>query len=278
MIETRIRPRGLYSLRLSTGTDHWEAALPDGGSATAAQGGDGSVVVRASTGEGVELVRFMLALDDDTSEFVRRFRDDPLLGPSLRALPGLRPPRLATVAHATLRAICGQLIEARRARAIERRIIRLCGERVPTRAALGTLPPVALRREGLAMPRASTLTRLCRSVDLEGLRAHPTPVVRARLTREPGVGPWSVGVIALEGLGRYDHGLVGDLGLVKLVSSLRRRWVEGWETAEVLAPYREWQGLACTYLMAGWRRGLVPGANADVARLVRVAARNDRAA
>ncbi len=277
-VVAEIRPQGLYSLQLSTGTEQWSARLPGGGEALASQARNGSIAVRAPSLDGIDLVRFMLALDDDTSEFFRLFRDDALLGPSIRSLPGLRPPRLATVAHATLRAICGQLIEARRARAIERRIIRLSGGDIPTREGLAALAPVALRREGLATPRASTLIRLARSIDLEGLRAHPTAVVLERLTREQGVGPWSVGVVALEGLGRYDHGLVGDLGLVKLVSAIRRRWVEGWETAEVLAPYGEWQGLACTYLMAGWRRGLVPGANADVARLVRSDARRRRAA
>ena len=86
--------------------------------------------------------------------------------------------------------------------------------------------------------------RLVRSLDLERLREHDTAVVLQRLGRERGIGPWSVGVIALEGLGRYDHGLVGDLGLVKLVSSLEGRWVEAAETAALLARYEEWQGLA----------------------------------
>ena len=63
----------------------------------------------------------MLALDDDTTEFHRRFARDPLLGPSARALRGLRPPRKATVAHSTLRAICGQLIHSSKARQIEQR-------------------------------------------------------------------------------------------------------------------------------------------------------------
>ena len=58
-------------------------------------------------------------------------------------------------------------------------------------------------------------------------------------------------MIALEGLGRYDHGLVGDLGLMKLLASLRGRWVEAAETAELLAPYDEWQGLAGQFLLLG---------------------------
>jgi 3-methyladenine DNA glycosylase/8-oxoguanine DNA glycosylase len=65
-------------------------------------------------------------------------------------------------------------------------------------------------------------------------------------------------VICTEGLGRYDRGLVGDLGLIKLMSRLRGRWVEGHETAELLAPYGEWAGLASLYLIAAFARGLIP--------------------
>ena len=58
-------------------------------------------------------------------------------------------------------------------------------------------------------------------------------------------------MIALEGLGSFRHGLVGDLGLVKLCSALWGRWVELYETAELLEPYEEWAGLAGVYLMRG---------------------------
>ena len=173
------------------------------------------------------------------------------------------------MAHAVLRAVCGQLIEARRALAIERAIVRACGEPAPSRQAIGALSPAELRRLGLATQRASTLVRVCRTLDLESLRAHPIEAVAPRLLRERGLGPWSLGVIALEGLGSYRHGLVGDLALVKLCSALRGRWVELHETAELLAPYEEWAGLAGVYLMKGWSAGLVPGASADRARLVR---------
>ncbi len=110
-------------------------------------------------------------------------------------------------------------------------------------------------------------------MDLEGLRDHPTGVVLRRLCAERGIGPWSVGVIALEGLGRYDHGLVGDLGLVKLQTALVGRVVEPHETAALLAPYGEWQGLAGEMLMRGAALGLVPGADLDAARLARRKAR-----
>jgi len=215
----------------------------------------------------------MLALDDDTSEFHERFGRDPLVGASSRAFTGYRPLRLATVTHAMLRAMCGQLIESGRAAAIERSILRRLAAPVATRDALSRLSPAELRRHGLATSRATSLVRLVRSLDPERLRAHDTTAVLRRLCREPGIGPWSVGVIALEGLGRYDHGLVGDLGLVKLTASLRGRWVDAAETAELLAPYEEWQGLAGQFLMLGWSRGLIPGADPDLGRRARLRTR-----
>jgi 3-methyladenine DNA glycosylase/8-oxoguanine DNA glycosylase len=269
VIEATVKPSGPYRLHLMTYGREFETALPGGGRGQAWQRTDGHVRLRAPDEQGLELLRFVLALDADTTEFVHRFRRDPLLGPSIRHLHGLRPLRRPTVARAVLRAICGQLVEAKRALAIERAILRACGEPAPTREAIGALSPAELRRLGLATHRASALVRICRTIDLEGLRGRPIEAVEARLLRERGLGPWSLGIISLEGLGSYRHGLVGDLGLVKLCSALRGRWVELDETAELLEPYGEWAGLAGVYFMAGWSRGLVPGASADLARLVR---------
>lgn len=272
MIEAALRATGVYSLRLTAGADTWRAALPDGRWASARQQGDGSLVVRASCDRAVEETRFALALDDDTSEFHRRFAHDPLLGPTVRRLRGLRTRRKATVAHAVVRAISGQLIQASRALAIERAILRVCREDPPSQAALARLAPARMTACGLAASRAATLSRLVRTIDLEGLRARDDAL--ARLERERGVGPWTVGVVALQGLGRYDAGLVDDLGLVKLLASVHGRWPEPGETAELLAPYGEWQGLASVFLLQGFKRGLVPGASMDRARHVRGRARH----
>jgi len=276
VVEAAIKPRGLYSLKLTAGSDSWKVRLPEDRWASALQPGDGTVLVRASCERAVEEARFVLALDDDTSDFHRCFARDPLLGPSVRILRGLRPRRKATVAHATLRAVCGQLIQSSRALEIERAVIRACGEDPPTRDALARLSPAALCGCGLAASRATTLTRLVRRIDLESLKTARPETAVARLRRERGVGPWSVGVISLQGLGRYDVGLVADLGLVKLLAGLRGRWPEPAETAELLEPYGEWQGLASVFLLQGFKRGSIPGASMDRARLVR--ARASRAA
>jgi 3-methyladenine DNA glycosylase/8-oxoguanine DNA glycosylase len=227
---------------------------------------DGVICIRADSEGAVERMRFALAIDDDHSEFLARFAGDPLIGRATLVLRGLRPPRVLTVAHALLRAVCGQLITARRAREIERTIVRGATPNLegswlhapPSAQALCAFSSAQLRSLGLGTRRANALIRLCRSVDLEKLRGVPTEAAAQRLERERGLGPWSVGVVCLQGLGRTERGLVGDLGLVKLLSTMRGRRVEGWETAELLEPYGEWAGLASVYLLAGWGRGLVP--------------------
>jgi 3-methyladenine DNA glycosylase/8-oxoguanine DNA glycosylase len=273
MLAEEVRPRGPYSLALSARLagdatrrfrDGVLTAMLPAGPGLAWQRPDGVVCLRATGEEAFEQLRFCLALDDDHTPFVLRFSRDPLIGPAVRHLRGLRPVRLGTVAHALLRALCGQLITAREARAIERRIVRAATPSVeglhspPASADLGRFAPAELRRLGLHARRGATLARLCRAFDLERLKEQPTEAVAERLGRERGIGPWSVAVVCLEGLGRFERGLEGDLGLVKLLAAMRGRRVEGWETAELLQPYAEWAGLASVYLLAGYARGLVP--------------------
>jgi 3-methyladenine DNA glycosylase/8-oxoguanine DNA glycosylase len=276
-VRAELRPIGPYSLRISgrLASDATRAVVDGTYRATvriddrlegvhAVQRADGTIVVAADSDAGVDHVRFALALDDDHSEFVRRFAGDPLLGETLHRIRGLRPMRTATVAQALLRAVAGQLIQASRARQIERTIVRAASPALgglhaaPTAAELARFSPAQLGRLGLGARRASCLVRLCRSLDLEGLKEQPSGAVAARLVRERGLGPWSVGVVCLEGLGRYEHGLARDLGLAKLASALWGRWAEPDETDVLLEPYGEWAGLASVYLLAGYARGLVP--------------------
>src|SRR6185437_9797090 len=86
MIETVVQPTGPYRLGLMARRPVWSAPLTGDAHADAWQRPDGTVVVRAPDEAGVGLARFMLALDDDTAEFHRRFRRDPLLGLTARAL------------------------------------------------------------------------------------------------------------------------------------------------------------------------------------------------
>lgn len=277
--ERVVRPAGPYTLALCTkhasdATRH----LRDGTLTTTLRVGsrvevgsarqtvDGRIVLRAESEEGFERLRFLLAVDADHTEFLRRFSHDPLIGATVLQFQGMRQLRLPTVAQTLLRAFCGQLIESRRARQLECTIVRAVEPRVdgtdlhapPTCRSLGDVAPVRLRQLGLHARRAAALVRICRSVELERLHDLPTAKAANFIERERGLGPWSAGVICMEGLGRHERGLVGDLSLVKLMSRLRGRWVEGHETAELLEPYGEWAGLAGLYLAMGFKHGLVP--------------------
>ena len=272
-IELTLRPRGPYSLAQSAkhAGDRTRtfregvltcAFLAGGAPALAHvwQRHDGDLEVWLDAEEpepALDVLRFVLALDDDHTEFLRRFRSDPLIGRATLLLRGMRPLRTATVTHALLRALCGQLISAREARRIEARLISRYGRLhaglnlPPERATFAGPSPAELCSTGLVSRKASALVRISRAWDVEKLRGVPTAAAVRRIIEERTLGPWSAGVICLQGLGRYEHGLVGDLGLIKLCTRLLGREATADDTAELLARYGDWQGLASVYLMAG---------------------------
>ena len=278
--ETTIVPRPPYSLAASArGKSDATRRFLDGVLTLALDAGDGpacarvrqrpdrSLAIRIDGAVGdatLERLRFVLAVDDDHSEFLARFAHDPLLAEPIRRLRGLRPLRVATVAHALLKALCGQLIQASAARRLEARLLRAASPRYdglclpPTAATFAPFPAAELVRQGLAPRKAATLVRLSRELDPERLRAASTEVAAARIERERGLGPWSAGVVCLYGLGRRERGLVGDLGLVKLCAALHGRWADADDTRALLAPYGEWAGIASIYLLAGAKWLAVP--------------------
>jgi 3-methyladenine DNA glycosylase/8-oxoguanine DNA glycosylase len=271
-LETTIVPRAPYSLALSArlGSDTTRrfrdgvldvafAAGDHPARARVRQHPDGSLAVSvegAAPAEALERLRFVLAADEDVTPFLDRFADDRLVGRAVRSLRGFRPLRTATVTHALLKAVCGQLIQARAARLLEARLIRALGTPFgdfflpPTRETFGGLAPARLARDGLVARKANALVRLSREGDVVRLRSVGTDAAAARIQRERGLGPWSAGMICLYGLGRYEQGLVGDHGLVKLCSALLGRRAEPEDTCRLLEPYGEWAGLASVYLLA----------------------------
>lgn len=203
----------------------------------------------------VERMRFALGVDDDLSEFYRRFRRDPLLGPSLRRRPQLRPRRRPWPWEVLAWAVVKQLIETGRAARIQRRMVGRWGRRlgpargglcdVPTAAVIAGRAPVELESMGLALKRAIALRSVAHDVasgrcDLSQRAADP----RLLATRE--IGPWTVQCLGLFGRGDPDSLPAGDLMYLKLVGRLarlgRRATVE--EVEEFFAPYAPFRGLA----------------------------------
>jgi 3-methyladenine DNA glycosylase/8-oxoguanine DNA glycosylase len=219
---------------------------------------------------GIERMRFALGVDDDLSAFQREFARDPLIGRSIRERPWLRPTRRPEPFEALAWAICEQLIEYERAASIQRRIVASMGPRwsawqdcerplrdVPAPAAFADTAPVQLESFDLAGSRARLLVRVAREVTRGRLDLHDTYHERAwrRLRAIPGIGPWTVEMLALHGQGRYDQLPAGDVGLLKYVGrslSGGDPWARAGED-EVRAfftRYGTWQGLAAVHVGA----------------------------
>ncbi|MEA2482003.1 MAG: DNA-3-methyladenine glycosylase [Thermoleophilaceae bacterium] len=207
----------------------------------------------------VDRMRFALGLDHDLGPFHARFKRDPLIGPVIRRQPWLRPRRRAEPFEALAWAITEQLIETRRAWAIQRRLIwrygrtSACGEfrDAPAPAALAARSPAELvacdlhAKRALAMVKASHEVARGRA-DLS--RHEPT---WKRLLTIRNVGSWTIDCLAYHGQGRDDMLPAGDLAYVKLVglmARLGRRATEA-EVREFFAPYGEYAGLAGTYML-----------------------------
>jgi 3-methyladenine DNA glycosylase/8-oxoguanine DNA glycosylase len=212
----------------------------------------------------IERMRFALGVDDDLRPFYRRFHDDPVIGGSVRRKPWLRVQRRPEPFEALAWAVCEQLIEYERAAAIERRVVGRFGRRaaglrdLPTAAVLAGVAPAALQSMDLGGSRARALVKVAHEVargrvELHG-EAHECEYGWRRLRAIPGIGAWTVEMLALQGQGRYDQVSAGDVGLLKAVGRVlgggdpRARAVEG-EVRGFFEGYGEWKGLAAGHLM-----------------------------
>jgi 3-methyladenine DNA glycosylase/8-oxoguanine DNA glycosylase len=219
---------------------------------------------------GIERMRFALGVDEDLSAFQCEFARDPLIGPSIRRRPWLRPRRRPEPFEALAWAICEQLIEYERAVAIQRRIVASMGPRwsawescerplrdVPSPDTLARAAPAHLESFDLAGSRARLLVKVAREVATGRLDLHGVDYRRAwrRLRAIPGIGPWTVEMLALYGQGRFDQLPAGDLGLLKYVGQRLsggdpRAYASEADVRSFFARYGPWQGLAAVHIGA----------------------------
>jgi 3-methyladenine DNA glycosylase/8-oxoguanine DNA glycosylase len=233
----------------------------------------GTLTTSAPLDVALDELRFVLAVDDDHSPFLAMAAADELLAHAIIPRRGFRPLR-TSVAQSLLHGFAGQLIAAREAWAIERRITAALGTMhegllLPLSAdELRAASPSVFVKHGLAPKRATALAGAARQLDLDALRRQPIDVAVARLLRQPMIGPWTSALVALNGLGRCAYGIAGDLNLLRLCSNLLGRRASVADTAALLHPYGEWAGLASLHLarhpLAGVRgaHGPAPGATA----------------
>jgi DNA-3-methyladenine glycosylase II len=231
-------------------------------------------------GVAVERMRFSIAVEDDMGEFFQTFKRDPLIGPTIHHKPWVRPKRRPWPWEALCWAITSQLIEARRAAEIQRRIMRRWAPSfladqpaprvrrrrtwplrdVPSAALIAGRAPAELASLDLSQGRSVAMVHCAREV-ARGRARLEDPSCDRRLLAIPEIGPWTMQCLGLHGRGDPDSLPAGDLAYVKLVGHLeglgRRATVQ--EVEEYFASYAPFRALAGAYALAGWKKAMGTG-------------------
>jgi AraC family transcriptional regulator of adaptative response / DNA-3-methyladenine glycosylase II len=215
--------RAIPGVEHISGTTYRRTVVIDGdpGVLELSPGSDDHLLLRAHLPHWEELIhlveraRRIVSLDFDLEEPRRHLARDPVIGPLLRARPGLRAPGTWDPFETGVRAIIGQQISVAAANTITGRLVDRLGIPVPGLERLGlthTFPSAeaftSADLTGLGLTRGRTdairsfagavaedAVRLDRSVSLERLIAS--------LTSIEGVGPWTAHYLGLR-LGEPD--------------------------------------------------------------------------
>lgn len=198
-------------------------------------------------------------LADDLGAVHDAFSGDPVLGPLVRARPGLRILGHPDGFEAAVTTVLGQQVSLAAARTFGGRLAAAYGTPgpdgltvYPSPATLASVDPVELQAVvRITHSRARTLHALARA-SADGLSLTPgAPDVRERLLALPGIGPWTADYLALRVLGDRDALPVGDL-------VLRRALGVGTavEVARLAESWRPWRAFAAVHLWTATAYGL----------------------
>jgi AraC family transcriptional regulator of adaptative response / DNA-3-methyladenine glycosylase II len=183
---------------------------------------------------------------------------DPLVGPLVRAHPGLRIPGAWDPFECAVRAVLGQQVSVAAGRTFAARLVERAGTAIrggsdglthlfPDAATLVVAP---LESIGITRSRAATLRALSRAV-LErriDFSAAPVEVVVA-LAALPGIGAWTAQYVALRALGEPDAMPAGDLVLRRMAAPAQGL-LSTRELEERARAWQPWRGYAVMHL---WR-------------------------
>jgi AraC family transcriptional regulator of adaptative response / DNA-3-methyladenine glycosylase II len=208
------------------------------------------------TAAATERVRRLLDADCDPVAVADAFAGDPVIGPLVRALPGLRVPGHVDGNEVAVRAVLGQQVSVAGARTVAARLTLAHGRPLarPADGLTHLFPDVAalagLDPEDLPMPRSRgrALIALCAALahgDLALDRGPDRDDVRRRLLAIPGIGPWTADYVALRALGHPDVFLPTDVGIRDALTGLGQDPTRAVALAE---GWRPWRSYAQLYL------------------------------
>jgi AraC family transcriptional regulator of adaptative response / DNA-3-methyladenine glycosylase II len=210
--------------------------------------------------EAVARSRRLLDLDADPEPVLETLGRDPLLGPLVRATPGLRVPRHVDPHELAVRAVLGQQVSLAGAATVAGRLVADHGE--PLSQPRGTVTHLFPSPERLAevdpqrlpMPRsrARALQGLVDAIangELALEAAGDRDRAVSRLLELPGIGPWTAGYIAMRGLGDSDVFLAADLGVRRALERLGTDGRPG-PAARLAEHWRPYRAYAFQHLLA----------------------------
>ena len=204
--------------------------------------------------------RRLLDLDADPVAVCDQLRQDAALAPLIDKAPGRRVPRTVDAAELAVRAVIGQQVSTGAARTHAARLAQRYGELVDDQAGgLTRLFPdmVALAdadEAALALPatRRQTVIALARAIAAGAVdlgAGADWDLARSTLAAVPGIGPWTIELVAMRGLGDPDAFTATDLGVRQAAAGLG---LPGSPAALIrrAEPWRPWRGYAVQYLWA----------------------------
>lgn len=211
-------------------------------------------------GAAVDRCRRLLDLDADPVAVDEHLARDPDLAPLVAGAPGRRVPRTVDPAELAIRAVLGQQVSTAAARTHAARLVSAHGEPIddpagglthlfPDPAALAQLDP-----QTLALPhsRRRTLLGLVAALAAGEIGLGPGAdwqQARAQLRALPGLGPWTVEIVAMRALGDPDAFPGGDLGVVKAARGLGLPSTPA-ALAAASTRWRPWRAYAVQHLWA----------------------------
>ena len=231
-------------------------------------GGEIKVVGPASVGPaaiGSEALRAIAArlinAGLDLRPFYTLCADHAVLGPVAASLYGVKPLRPPSLFEMLVIAITEQQLSLAAAFHIRRRLVERFGQRredvwlFPEAPRLAAAPMALLKACGLSGRKAEYVQTLAGEIaagrlDLAALDGMSDAAVREVLTRQRGLGEWSIDYFLARGLGRPDCLPAGDVGLRRVVGL----YLAGGarlspdELQRVLAPFSPYRSLAAYYL------------------------------
>jgi DNA-3-methyladenine glycosylase II len=206
------------------------------------------------------VVRRLLGVEADLDSFYAFAQADPVLGPLVDRLRGLRPAIAVDPLEAIVSAITAQQVSLFAAFAVRNRLIERFGVRAehaysfPTRERLALAEPEELLALGFSRRKAEYAIGVARSdLDFDVLSLLSDEEVHAQLTALPGIGEWTADWFLARYLLRPRAWPAGDLGLRKAVSAFYGdgEFLSSQEVRAIGERFDPHQNLTAHYLLAG---------------------------